>query len=50
MTYSTLSSFAQTVGLIYFIGMFLAVIFYAFRNKNRTRFEQAAHIPLREDD
>ena len=28
-TYTTLASFAQTVGLLYFVGMFLAIAAYA---------------------
>lgn len=48
-TYSTLAGFAQTVGLIYFVGMFLAIAAYAFWPRNKARFEDAAAIPLRED-
>ena len=36
-------------GLLYFVGVFLAVCAYAFWPKNRARFEQAAQTPLRED-
>ncbi|MFN3855193.1 cbb3-type cytochrome c oxidase subunit 3 [Phreatobacter sp.] len=48
-TYSTLASFAQTAGLLYFIAMFLAVAVYAFWPRNKARFDDAAQIPLRED-
>ncbi|MAA98122.1 MAG: CcoQ/FixQ family Cbb3-type cytochrome c oxidase assembly chaperone [Stappia sp.] len=47
--YTTVASFAQTWGLIYFVVLFLGVLFYALRPKNRRRFEDAANIPLRED-
>ena len=47
--YSTLASFAQTVGLLYFVGMFLAIAAYAFWPRNKPRFDEAANIPLRED-
>ncbi len=49
MTYSDVSAFAQTWGLFYFVILFAAVVAYALWPKNRKRFEDAAHIPLRED-
>jgi cytochrome c oxidase cbb3-type subunit 4 len=48
-TYSFLAGFAQTVGLLYFVAMFLGIALYAFWPRNRSRFEDAAHIPLREE-
>ena len=48
-TYSLLATFAQTAGLLYFVGMFLAVAIYAFWPSNRTRFDAAARMPLSED-
>ena len=48
-TYSTLANFAQTAGLLYFVGMFLAIAVYAFWPRNKTRFDEAAQIPLREE-
>jgi cytochrome c oxidase cbb3-type subunit IV len=48
-TYSFLANFAQTAGLIYFVAMFLGVAIYAFWPRNKSRFDAAAHIPLRED-
>jgi len=48
-TYTTLASFAQTAGLLYFVGMFLAIAVYAFWPRNKTRFDEAAQIPLREE-
>ncbi|HEV2559214.1 MAG TPA: cbb3-type cytochrome c oxidase subunit 3 [Microvirga sp.] len=49
MTYQILAGFAQTGGLLYFVGMFLAVGAYAFWPRNRSRFDAAAHMPLSED-
>ncbi|AWN39580.1 MULTISPECIES: cbb3-type cytochrome c oxidase subunit 3 [Methylobacterium] len=49
MSYETAASFAQTSGLLYFVGIFAAVTLYAFWPRNRTRFEAAAHLPLNED-
>jgi cytochrome c oxidase cbb3-type subunit 4 len=48
-TYQWLARFAQSAGLLYFVGIFLAVCLYAFWPRNRARFEQAALAPLRED-
>lgn len=49
MTYQTLSQFAQTGGLVYFVFLFLAAVAYAFWPKNRLRFAEAARMPLAED-
>jgi cytochrome c oxidase cbb3-type subunit 4 len=48
-TYKALAEFAQTWGLIYFVGVFLIVVAYAFWPSRRRRFEDAARMPLRED-
>jgi len=48
-TYLWLANFAQSVGLLYFIGVFLAVVAYAFWPSNRERFDAAARLPLSED-
>ncbi len=48
-TYHWLAGFAQSAGLLYFVGVFLGVCAYAFWPKNRARFEEAALSPLRED-
>lgn len=44
--YETLSSFAQTGGLIYFVAIFAGVLAYALWPRNQTRFDQAAQLPL----
>jgi cytochrome c oxidase cbb3-type subunit IV len=49
MTYQTLSQFAQTGGLLYFVAMFLAAVAYALWPRNRSRFDAAAHLPLSEN-
>jgi cytochrome c oxidase cbb3-type subunit 4 len=48
-TYTSLATFAQTIGLLYFVAMFLGIAAYAFWPRNKSRFEDAAHIPLREE-
>ncbi|MET0367175.1 MAG: cbb3-type cytochrome c oxidase subunit 3 [Methylobacterium sp.] len=49
MTYESAAAFAQTSGLLYFVGVFAAVAAYAFWPRNRSRFDAAAHLPLIED-
>jgi len=47
--YTSVASFAQTWGLIYFIAGFAIVLIYAFRPSARKKFDDAAQMPLRED-
>ncbi len=49
MTYETVSTFAQTYGLLALFAMFAVAIAYALWPSNRAKFEQAARIPLEED-
>lgn len=49
MNYHFLAHIAQSAGLLYFVGLFLAICLYAFWPTNRSRFEAAALAPLRED-
>ena len=48
-TYSGLAQFAQTWGLLYFVAVFAAVIAYALWPSRKAKYDEAAHIPLRED-
>lgn len=48
-TYKSLAEFAQTWGLLYFVGVFFAVVAYVLAPSRKKRFEDAAHIPLQED-
>ncbi|HTS40329.1 MAG TPA: cbb3-type cytochrome c oxidase subunit 3 [Xanthobacteraceae bacterium] len=48
-TYTMLAHFAQTWGLLYFLALFLAVLVYALWPSRKTRFDEAARMPLRED-
>ena len=41
MTYDTVATFSQVTSLLLFIGMFLAVVAYAFWPKSGPRFEEA---------
>jgi cytochrome c oxidase cbb3-type subunit IV len=47
--YEALAEFAQTWGLLYFFGVFLLVIAYAFWPSREKHFDEAARMPLRED-
>lgn len=48
--YDALSTFAQTWGLLFFIALFIGVLAYALWPRNQEKFEDAARVPLREDD
>ncbi len=48
--YEDVLAFAQSWGAVYFIVMFIIAFAYAFWPKNRSRFRQAAQIPLRDED
>lgn len=48
-TYMALAQFAQTWGLLYFVGVFLLVLVYALSPRRKKQFDDAARLPLRED-
>ncbi|PZQ81418.1 MAG: CcoQ/FixQ family Cbb3-type cytochrome c oxidase assembly chaperone [Ancylobacter novellus] len=48
-TYRAFAEFAQTWGLLYFVGIFLCVLFYALAPSRKQQFEEAARMPLSED-
>lgn len=48
-TYNLLASIAQSVGVLYFMALFLAVVAYALWPSNKARFDDAAQIPLKKD-
>ncbi|MEO1014408.1 MAG: cbb3-type cytochrome c oxidase subunit 3 [Pseudomonadota bacterium] len=48
--YETLSSFAQTGGLLLFVAAFIMVLIYTFSPENRKGFDEAEQIPLRDED
>lgn len=48
--YDTLSAFAQTWGLGYFVAIFGVVLVYALWPKNRERFQNAARLPMNEKE
>ena len=48
-TYQAVAEFAQTWGLVYFVGIFALVLLYALSPSRKKRFDEDARIPLRED-
>jgi cbb3-type cytochrome oxidase subunit 3 len=50
MTYETARAFSGWFGLILFMTLFISVVFWAFRPKNKKKLEAYGSIPLRDDD
>ncbi len=46
MTYHDATILSQTIALVLFIGLFLAIVAYAFWPGNKKKFDQAAQVPL----
>jgi cytochrome c oxidase cbb3-type subunit 4 len=49
-SYEAAAHFAQNWGLIYFFVIFVAVVFLVMRPSQKRRYEEAARLPIREDD
>jgi len=49
MDYESFATVARTYGLVYLGIMFAGVLAYALWPRNRTKFDDAARIPLKED-
>lgn len=50
MSSDSLSTFAQTWGLLYFVLLFAGVVAYALWPSNRQKFDRAARLPLEGDE
>ena len=48
-TYEMLAQFARSLGTLYCFALFLGVLVYALWPANGENFNDAAHMPLRED-
>ncbi|MFK8253697.1 cbb3-type cytochrome c oxidase subunit 3 [Ancylobacter terrae] len=48
-TYRAFAEFAQTWGLLYFVGLFLCALVYALSPRRKGEFDHAARLPLSED-
>jgi len=49
-TYSTLASFAQVWGTIFFVLLFLGALIYALRPSKSAEFKHAAMLPFSDDE
>jgi cytochrome c oxidase cbb3-type subunit 4 len=49
-TYEAAAHFAQSWGLLYFFLIFVAVVIFVMRPSVKARYEDAARLPIREDD
>jgi len=50
MTYESASTFSQVAALIIFIALFIGVILYVFWPGNKKKFDDAAKLPLEDED
>lgn len=50
MTYEDVAAFAASWGIVYFVILFALVLVYALNPKSKEKFEDAAQIPLREEE
>ena len=50
MTHSAMAQLAETWGLAYLFVLFVLVLVYAFWPRNKSRFNAAAQIPLRDGE
>ena len=50
VTYEAAAHFAQSWGLLYFFLVFVGVVLFAMRPSRKSRYEDAARLPIREDD
>ena len=48
--YEDVLAFAQSWGSVYFLSMFAVVLLYALWPSNKQRFQDAARIPLNDED
>jgi len=50
MTYESVQSVSAIVGLLVFVGLFIAVLVFVFWPGNKKGFDEASRIPLDKDD
>ena len=50
MTYETIVTVTQTLSLLFFVALFIAVVAYALWPGNREKFKRAARLPLESAD
>jgi cytochrome c oxidase cbb3-type subunit 4 len=50
VTYQQAVAFAHSWGAVYFLLMFIVACAYAFWPSNKKKFQEAANLPLHDDD
>ncbi len=50
MDYESIATFSKSWGLVYLVVLFVGACLYAFWPRNKEKFDQAARMPLDEDD
>ncbi|AVM75880.1 cbb3-type cytochrome oxidase subunit 3 [Magnetospirillum gryphiswaldense] len=50
MTLEAISEFFRSLWGVWLMVLFLGIVFYAFRPRNKDRLEEYGNIPLRDDD
>jgi len=50
MDYQSATVLSQTVALVFFIALFLGIIVYVFWPGNKKKFDEAAQLPLEDND
>lgn len=50
MSYDSLAHFVKIGGTVFFTGFFILCIVYAIWPKNKAQFEEAANLPLTDND
>jgi len=50
VTLQAISEFLRSIWGVWLMVLFLGIVFWAFRPKNKDRFESYGEIPLRDDD
>jgi cytochrome c oxidase cbb3-type subunit 4 len=50
MMYETVVTISQTIAMLFFLGLFVAVVAYALWPGNRDKFKRAARLPLENDE
>ncbi len=48
-TYAMVTRVSQSLGVVFFMSIFIGVVVYALWPKNRDKFSSAAELPLKED-
>ena len=49
-SFDQVQEFVHSWGLVYFTVMFVIALVYAYWPRNKARFNEAAHIPLKDED